>query len=62
VYVRWHRTAKWGFSIPFAHWWGPKLEAIPIFQTVSEEDFCELRLYRVSEGGFGLRFVTSCLL
>jgi hypothetical protein len=43
VFVGWHKTAKWGFSTPFPHSGDLELGAFPIFQTVSEEVFYEVR-------------------
>jgi hypothetical protein len=45
VFVRWHKTAKYGFSSPFPRSGDVELEAIPIFQTVSEDVFSEVRTW-----------------
>jgi hypothetical protein len=45
VFVRWHKTAKYGFSTPYLHSGDGELGAFPIFQTVSEGEFSEVALH-----------------
>jgi hypothetical protein len=48
VLVRWHKTAKYGFSTPYHHSGDVELRAFPIFQTVSEGEFSEVAVALVT--------------